>query len=109
VFGSIIDLGGKLVGGEWGRRRQLRAAARTVRRRLRKMQKAKAAGETEMYDNEKLALGPELDKYGDAIDAQTRLPAQHERLLDALNEDILLSGDPEKLGAHLEALDDLVK
>jgi hypothetical protein len=109
VFGSIIDLGGKLVGGEWGRRRQLRAAARTVRRRLRKMQKAQAAGDTEMYDNEKHLLGEELNEYGRAIDVQTRLPGEQERLLDALNEDILLSGDPEKLGAHLEALDDLVK
>jgi hypothetical protein len=61
-----------------------------------------------MYDDEKLALGPELDEYGRAIDAQTRLPAEHERALEAINDDILLSGDPEKLGAHLEALDRLL-
>jgi hypothetical protein len=109
VFGSILDLGAKVVGGEWGRRRRLTAAARTVRRRLKKMQTARAAGNTETYDHEKHLLGHELDAYGRAIDEQTRLPADHDRLLEEINDDVLLSGDPDKLGAHVEMLERLVK
>ena len=109
MFGSILDLAATVVGGEWGRRRLLTAAARTVRRRLKKMQRAEAAENTETYDHEKYLLGGDLDKYGAAIDAQTRLPAEHERVHEAIEADILLSGDPEKLGAHIEALSQLVK